>query len=619
MCGIVGWIDWEADLTLQGAVIERMAQTLSHRGPDTRGCWLSPRAALAHRRLIVIDPEGGTQPMIYQVGERTYALTYNGELYNFRELRRELVGRGHTFRTFSDTEVLLHAYVEWGEKCVNLFNGIFAFGLWDEQKQQLLLARDHLGVKPLFYAQRGNAILFGSELKALLAHPSIKAEIDTAGLADLFSFRRAPGSAVFRDVHELRGGHFLTVTRLQMRIRRYWNLHSKPHTEDLPTTVEHIRALLEDTVRRQLIADVPVVTMLSGGLDSSGLTALASQEFKREGKTLHTYSLDFVDNTPHFQRSLVPTSSQDDYWAQRVSKHLRSQHHVIKVDTSELIENLLVPMRAHDLPAMGQMETSLYLLFQAMKRDATVTLSGESGDEVFGGYPWFHEKALVNAPAFPWTVVMGPWLGLIGGYPTGRELFSWLSAEAIQQVKPAEYIERLYQGALAEVPHLEGEDLQTASMRNIHYMTIFHFLPILLDRKDRISMAVGFEARVPYCDYRLIEYVWNIPWEMKNIGQIEKGILRQAFTDLLPYDACHRRKSGYPSAQSPAYLEAIRQWTLQILSDPYAPIRPFIDVNAIRRSAEGQGSLSDEVALYLYERVIQTNTWFQDYQVSVCS
>jgi asparagine synthase (glutamine-hydrolysing) len=370
MCGIVGWVDWEEDLTYHGLTVEHMADTLYHRGPDAQGCWLSPRAALAHRRLIVIDPQGGIQPMVYQEGSRTYAITYNGEIYNFRELRSELESLGHTFRTQSDTEVLLHTYMEWGEACVRHLNGIFAFGLWDDYRQQLLLARDHLGVKPLFYAQRGSAILFGSELKALLAHPAVKAEIDATEMAVIFGVPRAPGSGVFRDVHELRPGHFAIWTRNRSQTIRYWNLRSMSHPDDLPTTAEHIRALLEDTIRRQLIADVPVVTMLSGGLDSSALTTLAAREFKREGKELHTYSIDFVDSAHHFQENFLRTSL-DAPWAKRVSEYVASKHHAITIDTPELVENLLVPMRMHDLPARGQVETSLYLLCKAMKENAT--------------------------------------------------------------------------------------------------------------------------------------------------------------------------------------------------------------------------------------------------------
>jgi len=418
MCGITGWIDWEKNLTSQGPIMECMVERLHHRGPDVQGLWLSSRAALAHSRLIVIDPQGGSQPMLYQAGEYTYALTYNGELYNFRELRSELESRGHSFHTRSDTEVLLHTYLEWEEDCVHHLNGIFAFGLWDEQKQQLLLARDHLGVKPLFYAQRGSAILFGSELKALLAHPDVKAEIDTAGLTEIFSFRRTPGSGVFLGVYELRPGHILTATCHHTQITRYWNLCSQAHTDDARTTSEHIRALLEDTVRRQLIADVPVVSMLSGGLDSSGLSSLAAREYKREGKQLHTYSIDFVDSARHFQGDAF-RPGLDAPWVKRVREYIGSKHYTIMVDTPELIENLLVPVHAHDLPTTGEIETSLYLLCKAMKEHAVVGISGEAADEVFGGYPCFFNKVAINAPTFPWFVMMGA--------TNNKSTFFWLS------------------------------------------------------------------------------------------------------------------------------------------------------------------------------------------------
>lgn len=608
MCGIAGWVDWKHDLTSQGPMVERMVDTLCHRGPDAQGQWLSPHAALGHRRLMVIDPQGGGQPMVYQEGGHTYAIAYNGEIYNFRELRRQLERSGQTFRTQSDTEVLLHAYVMWGEECVCRLNGIFAFGLWDEQKQLLLLARDHLGVKPLFYAQRGSAILFGSELKALLAHPLVKAEVDAHGLAELFSFRRSPGSAVYRDVHELRPGHMAVCDRNGMHISCYWSLRSAPHREDLQTTVEHIRALLEDTVKRQLIADVPVVAMLSGGIDSSGLTALAANEFKREGRPLHTYSIDFVDSAQHFQGSAM-RPGLDEPWVKRVSEYVGTQHHTITMDTPELIENLLVPLYAHDLPSIGQLETSLYLLFKAMKQEATVALSGESADEVFGGYPWFQSEAAIKAQTFPWLTNLGRY----------REaVFSWLSTDLVQKVHPAEHTQQQYHKAIAEVPRLEGEDTQAARMREIFYLNLTYYLAMMLDRKDAMSMATGFEVRVPYCDYRLVEYVWNIPWEMKTIDHIEKGILRRALAGVLPGDVRNRKKSAYPSSQNPAYLEALRNLTLHILNDSNVPVQPLLNAQVVRMLAQANvPGPPEEATLFLFERIIQTNQWLKDYHVTL--
>ena len=614
MCGIAGWIDWEEDISSQAGVIETMIKRLSHRGPDAQGQWLSQHAALAHRRLIVIDPQGGAQPMIYRAGDHLYALTYNGELYNFRELRGELERRGHAFRTRSDTEVLLHAYVQWGEECLSHFNGIFAFGLWDQRQQHVLLARDHLGVKPLFYAQRGSALLFASEIKALLAHPSVEAEVDAEGLAEIFQVAplHTPGFAVYKGVNEVRPGEQIVFTRARTRVSRYWSLRSAPHPDDLETTGERVRALLDDTVRRQLIADVPVVALLSGGLDSGGLTALAAKEFQRAHRQLHTYSIDFVESEKYFTSSAVQVSL-DGPWAKRVSEHAGTQHHTIVVDSSELLENLLVPLYAQDMPtAFRQEGTSLYLLFKAMKQDATVALSGESADEVFGGYVWLFTEAGRRAETFPWVT-------LWDSESEGRRLSPWWSPEVSENIRPQEYLARRYREARAEVPALEGEDTFHAKLREIFYMNLTRWLPVLLDRKDRMSMAVGFEARVPFCDYRLVEYVWNIPWEMKTVDKSEKGILRRALAHVLPDDVRTRKKSPYPSTQHPQYRKGLGEWLLRIVNDANAPIRPFLNVPAARELATGKvvPNLPGSLATAPLEQLIQINAWLADYHIRI--
>jgi asparagine synthase (glutamine-hydrolysing) len=617
MCGIAGWIDWQEELTNQRSIVEAMAATMRLRGPDAEGCWLSPRAALVQRRLIVIDPVSGGQPMVYQEGEYTYALTYNGETYNFRELRAELETLGHRFQTRSDTEVVLHAYLEWGEQFVTHLNGIFAFGLWDERRQLLLLGRDHLGVKPLFYAQRGSALIFGSEIKALLAHPLVKPEIDRAGLAEVFglSLYRTPGVGVFRDVHEVRAGHLLSFERERTQVTHYWSLRSEPHTDDLATTTEHLRTLLEDIVRHQLIADVPVVAMLSGGLDSSGLTALAASEFRRQGKTLHTYSIDYAESVRDFQDSPLHPS-MDAPWVKRVSEYAGTEHHTVTVDTPELIETLLVPMRAFDLPCGGQINASVYLLFKAMKRDATVTLSGESADEVFGGYPWYRNEAILNTPTFPWITMLSE---ASNGGAARFAPTAWLSDDLQRRIDPVEHLQRQYREALAEVPRLAGETPGEARMRETFYLGLNNFLPMLLDRKDRMSMATGFEARVPFCDHRLVQYVWNIPWAMKTTGEIEKGILRQAFTGVLPNDVLMRRKSAYPFSQNPSYLRALSDWVGQVITNPNAPILPLINVPVVKALTDRPTlGMMGGSAMMLMEKVIQIDAWLKEYHVTIC-
>jgi asparagine synthase (glutamine-hydrolysing) len=411
----------------------------------------------------------------------------------------------------------------------------------------------------------------------------------------------------------VRAGYLLLCDRESLRPVRYWSLRSAPHVDDVETTAQHIRMLLEDTVRRQLIADVPVVTMLSGGLDSSGLTALAGREFQREGKRLQSYSVDFVDSAPHFEESVL-RPHLDAPWVQRMAEHVGTQHHTVMIDVPELLENLLVPMRAHDFPNMGQTGTSLYLMCKAMKQEATVALSGESADEVFGGYPWFHDPVALSRPTFPWLVAISP--------SAERSLFIWLSEDMHQKIQPEAYLERTYQEALAEVPRLEGEGGLAARMREVLYLNQTRLLPVLLDRKDRMSMATGMEVRVPFCDYRLVEYVWNIPWEMKRDGDIEKGILRRALTGILPDDVRMRRKSAYPASHNPAYARAIQDWTMQIITDPNAPVRPLVNLPVVQLMASGNlpampGVPSDIPITYL-ERIIQTNSWLQEYHVRIC-
>jgi asparagine synthase (glutamine-hydrolysing) len=608
MCGIAGLIDWQEDVRSQGAIIETMIRRLSHRGPDAHNTWISSRAALAHHRLTVIDPEAGKQPMIYETGEQTFVIVYNGELYNFKELRSELSTRGHSFQTNSDTEVLLHTYLEWGEECTQHLNGIFAFGVWDDSKQQLFMARDHLGAKPLFYAERGSTMVFASEIKALLAHPRVEAEVDAEGLAQVFSGVpvHTPGFVVYSNMQEVRPGEQIVFTRERKRVSRYWSLRSAPHTDDLGTTTERIRDLLNDIVKRQLITDLPVVAMLSGDLDSSGLVALAAREFQREQKQLDTYSIDFVESEKYFAPGSMQ-DSLDEPWIKRVSEYVGTRHHTITIDTAELVENLLIPIYSHDTASpFGQMEASLFLHCKAMRRDATVAVSGEAADEIFGGHDWFFDDEVHNADMFPWQMA------------SGKQTSPWWSYEVHGKLRPQEYLARRYQEAREEVPVLPGEDAFHAKKREISYMSQTRFLPMLLDRNDRMSMALGLEVRLPFCDYRLMEYVWNIPWEMKMVGGMEKGILRRAFADVLPSDVRKRKKSPHPTSQHPQYQREISRWVSHILNDVNAPIRPFLNIPSARALAAGY--LLDTpapVRVSSMEQIIKINSWLDEYQIRI--
>ncbi|MFA4884441.1 MAG: asparagine synthase (glutamine-hydrolyzing) [Desulfotomaculaceae bacterium] len=614
MCGITGWVDWEADLTSQGHILDGMVDTLSRRGPDASGTWLSPHAAIGHRRLVVVDPTGGGQPMTRSRGDKVYTVTYNGELYNTLELRHELENLGNTFLTRnSDTEVLLLAYMQWGAACVERFNGIYAFAIWSEADQCLFIARDRLGVKPLFYTQQGSIFVFGSELKSLLAHPAVRPVVDIEGLAEIFIMgpSRTPGHGIYRGVAELRPGCCLLYDKNGSRLRRYWSLESRPHPDDLNTTAARVRELFTDTVERQLVSDVPVCTFLSGGLDSSAITAIASAAFKRESLgTLHTYSVDYAGNERHFRPDHFQPNS-DAQWIGRVVDYLGTSHQVIEIDNFELADALVPAALANDLPGMADIDSSLYLFCREIKKEHTVALSGESADEIFGGYPWFHSKDAVRANTFPWVRLL-------------RERLRFISPELAAQLQPEKYVEQRYREALAEVPRLSGEDRFEARMREISYLNITRFMQTLLDRKDRMSMGVGLEVRVPFCDHRLVEYVWNIPWAMKSCDSMAKGILRRALDGMLPGDVLKRSKSPYPKTHNPEYLVAVRNMVLHILDDPNSPLLPLVNADAVRSLAESDGAAFDRPWFGQLMRgpqflafLIQVDAWLRTYRVSI--
>ncbi len=613
MCGIAGWVDWDADLRGERATLETITRKLSPRGPDAEGYWQSEHVAIGHRRLIVVDAAGGRQPMIKRYGERTFVLTYNGELYNTVELRTELEKFGHHFDSYSDTEVLLVAYIQWGAECVERFNGIFAFGIWSEHDQSLFLARDRMGVKPLFYVLQGNRLIFGSELKVLLAHPQVPARIDAQGVAELFGLgpARTPGSGVFKGIAELRPGCWLRFERDSgVKLRRYWELQSLPHPDDFDTTVAKVRELVVDAIKRQLISDVPICTFLSGGLDSSIISAIAANEYQRNGfETLRTFSIDYVDNERYFKPSAFQPNS-DRPWIEQMVAFLQTRHQTTVVDTPQVYDALHNAVLARDLPGMADIDSSLFLFCQEIKKQATVALSGECADEVFGGYPWFHRPEAVAADTFPWSLAVA----------FREEL---LAPEWRDRINLKQYVTDRYQETLGEVPRLDGESPVEARRRELFYLNLHWFMAVLLDRKDRMSMAHGLEVRVPFCDHRIVEYVWNIPWAMKACDNREKGILRRAVAGILPEAIIHRKKSPYPKTHNPNYFQQVQQGLTSILARSDNRIQQLVDLETLHKVTQspdftvpwfGQLMTSPQLMAYL----IQMESWLAEYRVELC-
>ncbi|MEN7431014.1 asparagine synthase (glutamine-hydrolyzing) [Chromobacterium sp. TRC.1.1.SA] len=612
MCGIAGWVSFERDLREQRAVAETMTRTMALRGPDDEGLWLDRHAALGHRRLSIIDLEGGRQPMTADEDGKTLAcLVYTGEVYNFQELRRELQGLGHAFRTRSDTEVVLRAYLQWGEAMLERLNGMYAFALWDAREQRLLLARDRMGVKPLYYYPMPDGVLFGSEPKAILAHPEAERRVTADGLREMLDLVKTPEAAVFAGMHEVRPGQVVTIDRNGLRKRRYWQLEAREHADDLPTTIRTVRELLDDIVERQIIADVPLCTLLSGGLDSSVVTALAAKSMQRQGK-VRSFSVDFVKHGVEFEADYL-RGSPDAPFVRDLAAHAGTDHQEILLESRELADPRLraAVLGAQDLPPAywGDMLPSLYKLFEAIRAQSTVALSGESADEVFGGYRWFHDAAAVDGDTFPWLA------GSSGSFFDGQSL---IAPGLLRELDMPGFRRDSYAQALSEVPRLASDTPKEKRMREISHMHLTRFVQALLDRKDRMSMAVGLEVRVPFCDHRLVEYVFNAPWSMKNFDGREKSLLRAAGKDVLPDSIVQRVKSPYPATQDPAYEQALRQGLTRVLDDSRSPALPLLDKAAAWKLLDrpfGKTSTSPERAGL--EMALGLNEWLLRHQVAL--
>jgi asparagine synthase (glutamine-hydrolysing) len=619
MCGICGWLDYERDLYEDGARSElaAMTATMACRGPDDEGTFVDTHAALGHRRLAVIDLPGGRQPMTVTENGRpgAAALVYSGETYNFRELRERLAVAGHRFETSSDTEVVLHAHREWGRRdprdAVRELNGMFAYALWDAATQELVLVRDRLGIKPLYYYPTAHGVLFGSEPKAVLANGLAERVLDADGLRRALGFVADPHQAIFRGLREVPPGHVVRVSRAGISEQRYWALADTGHTDDVPTTVRHVRELLEDTARRQLVADVPLCTLLSGGLDSSALTALAA---RHTAGRVRSFAVDFTGYTENFTADEF-RSTPDAPYVHEVAQFVGTEHTDITLSTDQLMDAGVraATLHARDLPSgIGDMDTSLYLLFRSVRERSTVALSGESADEVFGGYREFHDLDTVAAGTFPWLAGR-----MMDRDPSDPGL--WDPGLAKQLDLPG-YLEGHYRTALAEVPALTGPsatDPHERRMREICYLYLTRFLPLLLERKDRMSMAVGLEVRVPFCDHRLVEYVFGAPWSHKTFDGREKSLLRAAAADLLPGSVVQRVKSPYPSTQDAGYERILRS-RVSALLDADAPVTPLISVDAVReRLTAPEGAYSGMGARMRLEQVLSMNDWLSDYAVTL--
>lgn len=615
MCGIAGFSNPKADYIQSPNkwedILNEMNLVQKHRGPDDEGTFLSSGCGLAHVRLSIIDILTGHQPMIKEEGSRKVAIVFNGEIYNMPALRRELCNDGVKFKTTSDTEVILAGFFKEGIDYIKKLNGIFAIALWDEREKKLFLVRDRLGVKPLFYTTLSDTLIFSSEIKGLFCYPGFSPVLDNDSLCEVFGLGPAKsyGKGVFKGVNEVLPGHVLQWSLDGISSFPYWELESKIHTDSFEETVRKTAYLIKDAITMQMLSDVPICTFLSGGVDSSLVTAICAKELGLKGKKLGTFSFDFAGNDRYFKsNSFQP--SQDRPFVDKMVSYCKTDHNYLEASNENLLSTLYDTVDARDLPCMADVESSMLYFCSKVVKKNKVTLTGECADEIFGGYPWFHKESAFKTAAFPWSSDIAP-----------RKLL--LKDSVLAELDLEGYAKAAYQKTVDETPKLEGESPTEARRREIAYLNLRWFMATLLDRMDRTSMHVGLEARVPFADHRIVEYVWNVPWEMKNHDGVVKGLLRKAGEEFLPSEILYRKKSPYPKTYNPGYEKALGEALLQVMADSNSPIRSFVDPKKLEdflsspsdygKPWYGQLMAGPQMLAFL----LQINYWIKAYHITI--
>ena len=603
MCAIAGAIN-QSDLFLNDPrVAVTIRNCLKHRGPDQDGIYIKDDVVLIHTRLAIIDVENGTQPMIAEHGGEEYVIVYNGELYNTDEIRSELIKLGHSFKTHSDTEVVLKAFIEWREDALKLFNGIFGFAIWEANKKSLFIARDKMGVKPLFYGLFGDKLLFASEIKGILCNPIAKPRVNTLGIAEIMLIGpgRTSGFGVFENIYELRPGECGYFKDGKLKTHFYYELTEMENNESFDEVLEHTKFLLNDAIKRQMVSDVGIGTFLSGGLDSSAISSIAASVLRERGEQLKTFSVNYLDNDKYFQKNKFQPNSDNDFIG-IMSDYLKSDHRVITVDTPELVETNYRAVDSRDLPGMVDVDSSLMLFCEKVKEDRSVVLSGECADELFGGYPWYRDKEIRMIDGFPWS-------------QTTSFRASLLNDRLRSKINPQAFVYQKYKDTISKVSGEFDKTETDKRMREMYLLNVYWFMQNLLERKDRMSMSCGLEVRVPFCDWRIAEYMYNVPWEYKDYKGREKGLLRKALEDILPQEITWRKKSPYPKTHNPSYTKAIDKEFKTMAEDKNSPIFEILKQSELKKLIDtsetiywyGQLMATPQTKAYL----LQVNYWIK--------
>ncbi len=592
MCGIVCMCNWNHDISDKENELNEMIDLLRYRGPDDSHTYVSHHVLMAHRRLSIIDLKNGQQPMHY----KQYSIVYNGEIYNMIEIKKKLVALGYHFKTMSDTEVILAAYDAYKEKCIEMFEGIFAFVISDGK--HLFIARDQMGVKPLYYAFKNQTLIIASEIKSILYYLK-EAVVDNDGIRELLGLGPSctPGRTVYRDVFPLRAAHYMIYDG-DIHIHRYWMPKVKEHTDSLEETINKVRELVIESIQNQLISDVPISSMLSGGLDSSIITAISSQFITH----LSTYSISYEGQKDYFKAYDYQTSMDDEYIDDMVLKY-QSEHKNVTLSQEDLIQGLETSLIARDMPGMADIDSSFYLFSKEISKNHKVCLSGECADEIFGGYPWFYKEELYNQPHFPWM--------------RDLDLKMKLFHKDIQSLNIKDYIIKQYHQSLNEI---DSNDFKQKMM----YINMEWFMQTLLTRCDSQTMRSSIEVRVPFASTKIFEYLYNMPYSYMFYDNEEKGILRKAFEKDLPESITHRKKNPYPKTHHPLYTKLIVEKLKESLKDSSNILYQLFDKEALMKLIEtkgesfkapwfGQLMMGPQLLAYLYQIAL----WGKIYKIKI--
>ena len=622
MCGICGFIGNKDE-----NLLKRMLGVLSHRGPDDEGIYFATgrrrgangkAVGLGHKRLSIIDlSPAAHQPMSNEDG--SIWITYNGEIYNFRELSERLKVKGHRFKSKSDTEVIIHAYEEWGEDCVTRLRGMFAYAIWDEGKKRLFLVRDRVGIKPLYYSQFQDKFFFASEIKSILQYEGFERSIDCQALFYFLTFLYIPAPlTIFKNIKELPAGHMLIYENEKIEIRKYWDLtEGKPDAKGNMSDVTYVKAqaydLLKETVESHLISDVPLGVFLSGGMDSSTVVGLMSELSSRPVKT---FSIGYGKEAESYNEL---------EYARIVAKHFKTDHYEFILDP-KIIEILPKIVWHLDEPLADSSAILTYLISKAAKRHVTVALTGIGGDEVFGGYPRYIGAMLAEYYArIPFQIKKkgSRWVEYLPESSKSRNIPGWIKRfirsgtlpedlryiSWISFLNPSKKEAIFTQDFLSELDSFDPlrlhqnyyNTLETKDeLKKIFYLDTKTYLPDdLLMMGDKMGMANSLEIRVPFCDHEVVEFAFSIPTELKFKGFKLKALMKQAFSELLPPQIIHREKRGFMVPISQWFKKELKPFTLKLLSEENVRKRNILRYDYVKwvldRHFSGKQNLSDQI------------------------